>query len=68
MSQTLTCIVMGAAGRDFHDVQTFFRTHPGFRVIAITAAQIPFITERAFPRELAGPSYDADIQIGRAHV
>ncbi|MFO0709398.1 MAG: hypothetical protein U0353_06140 [Sandaracinus sp.] len=63
MSQTLRCIVMGAAGRDFHDVQTFFRTHPGFRVLAITAAQIPFIDERAFPRELAGPSYEADIPI-----
>jgi predicted GTPase len=66
MSETSTplrCIVMGAAGRDFHDVQTFFRSHPGFRVVAITAAQIPFIAERAFPRELAGPAYDADIPI-----
>ncbi len=59
----LRCIVMGAAGRDFHDVQTFFRTHPAFRVVAITAAQIPFIAARAFPRELAGPAYDADIPI-----
>ena len=57
------CIVMGAAGRDFHDVQTFFRTHPDFRVVAITAAQIPFIDRRAFPRELAGASYAADIPI-----
>lgn len=54
---------MGAAGRDFHDVQTFFRAHPGFRVVAITAAQIPFIDQRRFPRELAGPGYDADIPI-----
>jgi predicted GTPase len=59
----LNCIVMGAAGRDFHDVQTFFRAHPGFRVVAITAAQIPFIDQRRFPRELAGPGYDADIPI-----
>lgn len=59
----LRCVVMGAAGRDFHDVQTFFRTHPGFRVVAITAAQIPFIAQRAFPRELAGSAYDADIPI-----
>lgn len=63
MSETLRCIVMGAAGRDFHDVQTFFKSHPGFRVVAITAAQIPFIAARAFPCELAGPGYDADIPI-----
>lgn len=57
------CIVLGAAGRDFHDVQTFFRDHPGFRVVAITAAQIPFIDQRSFPKELAGPSYEEDIPI-----
>lgn len=57
------CIVLGAAGRDFHDVQTFFRDHPGFRVVAITAAQIPYIDRRSFPRELAGPSYEEDIPI-----
>ena len=60
---TFRCIVMGAAGRDFHDVQTFFKSHPEFRVVAITATQIPFIDRRAFPRELAGPSYDADVPI-----
>lgn len=57
------CIVLGAAGRDFHDVQTFFRDHPGFRVVAITAAQIPFIDQRSFPKELAGPAYEEDIPI-----
>jgi predicted GTPase len=57
------CIVMGAAGRDFHDFQTFFRAHPEMRVVAFTAAQIPFIDRRAFPRELAGPAYDTDIPI-----
>jgi predicted GTPase len=57
------CIVLGAAGRDFHDVQTFFRDHPGFRVVAITAAQIPYIDQRSFPKELAGPSYEEDIPI-----
>jgi len=59
----LRCIVMGAAGRDFHDVQTFFRERPEFRVVAFTAAQIPFIERRSFPRELAGPAYEADIPI-----
>jgi predicted GTPase len=57
------CIVMGAAGRDFHDFQTFFRGRPEFRVVAFTAAQIPFIERRVFPRELAGPGYQADLPI-----
>ena len=57
------CIVMGAAGRDFHDFQTFFKGRPEFRVVAFTAAQIPFIDRRVFPRELAGPGYQADLPI-----
>lgn len=57
------CIVLGAAGRDFHDFLTFFRENPTFRVCCFTAHQIPFIDERTFPRELAGPEYDADIPI-----
>ncbi|MEQ8786801.1 MAG: hypothetical protein RIC55_10905 [Pirellulaceae bacterium] len=57
------CIIMGAAGRDFHNFQTFFRDRPRFRVRAFTAAQIPYIATRSFPRELAGPHYDADIPI-----
>ena len=61
------CIVMGAAGRDFHDFLTFFRTHPDFRVACFTAAQIPFIEERSFPRALAGPAYEADIPIRPEH-
>ncbi len=63
MSATLNCIIMGAAGRDFHDFQTFFCDRPEYRVCAFTATQIPFIESRAFPRELAGPHYDADIPI-----
>ena len=57
------CIILGAAGRDFHDFQTFFRAHPELRVCCFTAQQIPFIDARSFPRELAGPDYDADIPI-----
>lgn len=63
MPEPLCCIVLGAGGRDFHDIQTFFRECPEFRVVAITAAQIPFIERRTFPRELAGSLYDADIPI-----
>jgi len=57
------CIIMGAAGRDFHDFKTFFVSNPQFRVRAFTATQIPFIAKRSFPKELAGAAYDADIPI-----
>ncbi len=63
MTREFRCIVLGAAGRDFHDLQTFFRAHPEFVVCAITAAQIPYIDARGFPRELAGPQYTRDIPI-----
>ncbi|MFW5920425.1 MAG: GTPase [Polyangiales bacterium] len=54
---------MGAAGRDFHDLLTFFREHPEMRVRCFTAHQIPFIDERVFPAELAPEGYDEDIPI-----
>lgn len=57
------CIIMGAAGRDFHNFRTFFGDHPEFRVCAFTAAQIPFIAARSYPRELAPAGYDRDIPI-----
>jgi predicted GTPase len=57
------CIVMGAAGRDFHIFLSFLRGNPQFRVKAFTAAQIPFIDQRSFPASLAGPGYDGDIPI-----
>lgn len=60
---THRCIVMGAAGRDFHDFLTFFRAHPDFHVECFTATQIPFIEQRSFPKALAGPGYTADIPI-----
>jgi predicted GTPase len=57
------CIIMGAAGRDFHNFRTFFNDHPEFHVVAFTAAQIPFIAQRSYPRELAPAGYEADIPI-----
>ena len=57
------CIIMGAAGRDFHDFRSFFMTRPEFRVVAFTATQIPFISGRRYPKALAGPHYEADIPI-----
>jgi len=59
----IDCIVMGAAGRDFHDFLTFFRDHPELRVRCFTAHQIPFIEKRVFPHELAPEGYDEDIPI-----
>jgi len=63
MTHRFNCLIMGAAGRDFHNFQTFFRDRPEFRVRAFTATQIPYIDQRHFPRSLAGPLYDADIPI-----
>ena len=57
------CIVMGAAGRDFHDFRTFFADHPEMRVRCFTATQIPFIEERLFPKELAPKGYGEDLPI-----
>jgi len=63
MNNQYNCIVMGAAGRDFHVFLSFLKGNPHFRVKAFTATQIPFITERKFPQSLAGPGYDEDIPI-----
>lgn len=49
-------IIIGAAGRDFHNFNTFFRENPDYNVVAFTAAQIPYIDDRAYPAELAGKS------------
>ena len=56
-------IVLGAAGRDFHNFNVVFRNSPDFRVIAFTATQIPDIANRRYPRDLAGPSYPDGIPI-----
>lgn len=63
METLYNCIVMGAAGRDFHNFLSFLRGNPHFRVLAFTATQIPFIQHRSFPAALAGPDYGADIPI-----
>jgi len=54
---------MGAAGRDFHNFNVFFRGNPDFEVVAFTATQIPDIAGRAYPPELAGPQYPRGIPI-----
>jgi len=63
MKQKYNCIVMGAAGRDFHIFLSFLCNNEHFRVKAFTATQIPFIGGRDFPQSLAGPEYEEDIPI-----
>ncbi len=56
-------IIMGAAGRDFHNFNTFFRGNKDYEVFAFTATQIPDIEGRQYPKELAGELYPAGIPI-----
>jgi predicted GTPase len=56
-------IIMGAAGRDFHNFNTVFRGDDSKRVVAFTATQIPNIDGRRYPGELAGPIYPDGIPI-----
>ncbi len=56
-------LIMGAAGRDFHNFNTVFRDDAGTNVVAFTATQIPFINDRRYPPSLAGPHYPDGIQI-----
>ncbi|MFH1726421.1 MAG: cyclic 2,3-diphosphoglycerate synthase [Elusimicrobiota bacterium] len=63
MSSVKKVIIMGAAGRDFHNFNVFFRDNPDFRVVAFTAFQIPNIAGRTYPKELAGSRYPAGIPI-----
>jgi predicted GTPase len=56
-------VILGAAGRDFHDFNTLFRHNPEYQVVAFTATQIPDIAGRRYPAELAGPLYPDGIPI-----
>jgi len=56
-------IIMGAAGRDFHNFNTVYRNCDSTEVVAFTAAQIPDINDRKYPAELAGPLYPEGIPI-----
>ena len=56
-------LILGAAGRDFHNFNVVFRNNPAYEVVAFTAAQIPDIAGRRYPRELAGPGYPDGIPI-----
>jgi predicted GTPase len=56
-------LILGAAGRDFHNFNVLFRDNPAYKVIAFTATQIPDIAGRRYPRELAGSLYPDGIPI-----
>jgi predicted GTPase len=56
-------VIMGAAGRDFHNFNVAYRGDPEVRVVAFTATQIPRIDRRRYPPELAGPNYPEGIPI-----
>ncbi len=56
-------IIIGAAGRDFHNFNTYYRNNEAYEVVAFTAAQIPDIAGRSYPAELAGQFYPKGIPI-----
>jgi predicted GTPase len=56
-------LIMGAAGRDFHNFNVYFRDNPNYEVVAFTATQIPDIEGRTYPAELAGKLYPKGIPI-----
>ncbi len=60
---TKNVIIIGAAGRDFHNFNTCFRDNPDYCVVAFTAAQIPDIAGRKYPAELSGKLYPGGIPI-----
>ncbi len=63
MAKKKRVIIIGAAGRDFHNFNTMYRNDDTVEVVAFTAAQIPGIADRKYPPELAGKLYKKGIQI-----
>jgi predicted GTPase len=59
----LRTLILGAAGRDFHNFNVVYRDDPRYEVVGFTAAQIPNIAGRRYPRELAGPLYPDGLPI-----
>ena len=53
-SRPIRVAILGAAGRDFHNFNVFFRDNPGYSVVAFTATQIPYIAGRTYPAQLCG--------------
>jgi predicted GTPase len=61
--ETIQVVIMGAAGRDFHNFNTYFRDNAKYTVVAFTVTQIPNIEGRRYPAELAGSLYPEGIPI-----
>jgi predicted GTPase len=61
--EKIKVVIMGAAGRDFHNFNVFFRNNSAYEVVAFTATQIPGIESRIYPPELSGPIYPRGIPI-----
>jgi predicted GTPase len=64
MNRPTRILILGAAGRDFHNFNRVYRDDPAVEVVAFTATQIPGIAGRRYPPELAGPRYPDGIPIG----
>jgi predicted GTPase len=56
-------VIMGAAGRDFHNFNVFFRDNDQYEIMAFTATQIPHISQRTYPPSLAGRLYPDGIPV-----
>ena len=63
MAERTKVLIMGAAGRDFHNFNTYFRDNERYEVVAFTATQIPYIDDRKYPAALAGKLYPNGIPI-----
>ena len=63
MAEPRRAIILGAAGRDFHNFNVCFRDNPAYDVVAFTATQIPGIETRKYPASLAGTRYPEGIPI-----
>ena len=63
MSKPVRTVIMGAAGRDFHNFNVYFRENPDYEIIAFTATQIPGIEGRTYPPTLSGSRYPNGISI-----
>ena len=63
MSKAKKVLIMGAAGRDFHNFNVYYRDNKDYEVVAFTAQQIPNIAGRKYPAVLAGKLYPNGIPI-----
>ena len=63
MADRTKVLIMGAAGRDFHNFNTYFRDNEAYEIVAFTATQIPDIEGRKYPAALAGKLYPKGIPI-----